>query len=81
MKDKFYSCERPDEEYYDAMSQAYVWYREGKLPSYSSGICESLTAGYGRLDELGYWEFPLNVSQDGAATVEEETLWTQKWII
>ncbi|CAM0067906.1 hypothetical protein VPHK406_0270 [Vibrio phage K406] len=61
---KFYSYDRSDEVYYEAMAQAYVWYREGKLPTYSTGICGSLTAGYGRLDELGYWEYPLNVKED-----------------
>jgi len=31
----------------------------GKTPMFSTGICESLTCGYGKLDEYGYWEFPL----------------------
>ena len=26
---------------------------------YSTGIDDSLTRGYGRLDEFGFWEFPL----------------------
>ena len=38
---------------------AFRWYLEGKKLSFSSGICESLTAGYGEIDGLGYWEFPL----------------------
>lgn len=31
----------------------------GEKPGFSTGICESLTCGYGKLDEYGYWEFPL----------------------
>lgn len=71
--DKFYSADRSDEEYYAAMSQAYVWWREGKVPSYSQGICESVTAGYGKFDEYGYWEYPLNVlyTEDGVVITEE----------
>lgn len=29
------------------------------IPSYSTGICENLTCGYGMLDRNGYWQFPL----------------------
>lgn len=39
-------------------------FRDGEKPSYSTGICESITAGYGRLDQYGYWEFPLPVNQE-----------------
>jgi hypothetical protein len=31
----------------------------GIKPSFSTGVCESLTCGYGILDDSGYWEFPL----------------------
>ena len=31
----------------------------GEHPKFSSGICGSITAGYGRLGESGYWQFPL----------------------
>ena len=34
-------------------------FAEGKKPAFSTGICESLTCGYGKLDDNGYWEFPL----------------------
>lgn len=34
-------------------------YNSGKRPSFSTGICDSLTCGYGNLCENGYWEFPL----------------------
>lgn len=71
----FYSCERSDEEYYEAMSQAYTWLLEGIEYSYSQGICGSLTAGYGKLDEYGYWEYPLNVGIDsqGQPFIMEES--------
>ena len=39
--------------------RALMLYSEGKVPQHSSGICETHTAGYGKLDENGYWEFPL----------------------
>lgn len=32
---------------------------EGQQPKFSSDIADQLTAGYGKLDELGCWEFPL----------------------
>ena len=34
-------------------------WEDGELPSFSTGICGSLTCGYGKLDDYGYWEFPL----------------------
>lgn len=34
-------------------------WESGEKPTFSTGICESLTCGYGKLDEYGYWEFPL----------------------
>lgn len=34
-------------------------FNSGEKPSYSTGICENITCGYGRLDPCGYWEFPL----------------------
>lgn len=38
-------------------------YDLGEHCSYSKGICGTITAGYGMLDEYGYWEFPLDVNQ------------------
>ena len=43
--------------------KALEMFHSGMKPSYSTGICESLTAGYGELDAYGYWEFPLTVNQ------------------
>lgn len=34
------------------------WAR-GEHPGFSSGIYGSITAGYGDLDDNGYWQFPL----------------------
>lgn len=36
----------------------------GEQPGFSTGICESLTCGYGNLDNYGYWEFPLYPAED-----------------
>lgn len=38
---------------------AKVLFRLGVKPGYSTGICESITSGYGKLDDNGYWEYPL----------------------
>ena len=46
------------EEDYD-IRVALTKYATGNIPNHSSGICETHTAGYGKLDENGYWEFPL----------------------
>lgn len=43
--------------------EAYRRFKDGVVPTYSTGICESTTAGYGKLDDNGYWEFPLYVNQ------------------
>lgn len=31
----------------------------GRRPNVSTGICGSITYGYGRLDNNGYWQFPV----------------------
>ncbi len=31
----------------------------GEEPTFSTGTCEFLTAGYGEISEFGYWEYPL----------------------
>jgi hypothetical protein len=43
----------------DAYLEAIRRFESGEKPGFSTGICESLTCGYGTLDDLGYWEFPL----------------------
>jgi hypothetical protein len=39
-------------------------YKAGEKPSYSTGICGSITCGYGKLDQNGYWEFPLYLEEE-----------------
>lgn len=39
--------------------EALVRWERGEKPSFSTGVCESLTCGYGELDPYGYWQFPL----------------------
>lgn len=36
----------------------------GEEPGFSSGVCDSLTCGYGKLDHNGYWEFPLYPAEE-----------------
>jgi len=43
----------------DSNEFAKILYRMGMKPRYSMGICESLTCGYGKLDDNGYFEYPL----------------------
>ncbi len=53
-----------EEQHQIASNEAYRRYRNGEAPSFSTGICEFLTAGYGHLDAYGYYEFPLNVDNE-----------------
>lgn len=39
-------------------------FKSGQKPSFSSGICGSVTAGYGHLCSNGYFQFPLYVNQE-----------------
>jgi len=36
-----------------------ILFRLGFKPNYSTGICGSLTAGYGELSFNGYWQYPI----------------------
>lgn len=31
----------------------------GEVPCFSTGIDDLITAGYGRLDDHGFWQYPL----------------------
>jgi hypothetical protein len=42
-----------------AIATAVEFHNKGVSPRFSMGICEELTVGYGKIDEYGYWEFPL----------------------
>ena len=46
------------------IKQAYQRFFAGEKPSFSTGICETPTAGYGELGTLGYFEYPLNTVPD-----------------
>lgn len=46
------------------MEHAYDLYEQGVKPSYSCNIADVITAGYGKLDYCGEWEFPLIVDQE-----------------
>ena len=52
-------------------------WKAGEKPSFSTGICESLTAGYGELDSCGYWEFQLPYPAEQWMTERQHpmTLW------
>lgn len=39
--------------------EAFKRYLRGDLLTFSTGICESLTAGFGKCNDYGYWEYPL----------------------
>ena len=55
--------------------EAELRWQSGVRPCFSTGICESLTCGYGKLDDHGYWEFPLYPAEDylpqGSKTMEK----------
>ena len=40
----------------------------GVTPSWSHGIHEGVTAGYGSLDDYGFWEYPLIVIEERPAS-------------
>jgi hypothetical protein len=42
---------------------AKILLRMGRTPRFSSAIDGSLTAGYGRLDEFGFWQYPLKKNE------------------
>ena len=44
--------------------EAELRWQSGARTRFSTGIRESLTCGYGKLDDYGYWEFPLYPAED-----------------
>lgn len=60
-----------NEQWIKNREQAYHWYEQGYPPTFSTGICGTTTAGYGILDEFGYWQYPLIVDQDTDKIVTE----------
>jgi hypothetical protein len=61
----------------DYETEALRRWESGEKPSFSTGICESLTAGYGKLDDHGYWEFQLPYPAEQWMTNRQKqmTLW------
>lgn len=53
-----------NEQYENNESIALQMWDNGEKPSFSTGICGSLTCGYGKLDENGYWELPLYPAEE-----------------
>lgn len=63
-------------------------FQDGFNPSISSGICGSLTVGYGILDENGYWEYSLpsaywtksiaDLSRDTSSSTDEMLTYESK---
>jgi hypothetical protein len=51
---------------------AYKRYAKLEQPTYSTGVCDSTTAGYGALDKYGYWEYPLEVDQGTLEIIPRE---------
>ena len=49
---------------------------KGEAPKFSTGLCGGITAGYGELDEHGYWEYPLPypIIQEILKGVDNESL-------
>ena len=47
----------------DIEQHALFLWQQGRLPGFSTGICESLTCGYGKLDIYGYWQYPLRPAE------------------
>lgn len=39
--------------------EAFTRYLRGDKLTFSMGICEGTTAGFGECDNYGYWEYPL----------------------
>lgn len=49
------------------------WAR-GELPFFSTNILDQLTCGYGALDDMGFWQFPLHPAEDYLEQVREKRL-------
>lgn len=59
---KFWQCQLSDEQLDKNKQLAKQWHKEGKKPDLSWSIGDFPTAGYGQLDDHGYFEYPLSVN-------------------
>lgn len=69
MKDFYKQLEQLPE----SLKEGYILLRKGYEPSYSTGVCGSLTCGFGDLNDYGYFEYPISVheTEDRYLTLEE----------
>lgn len=62
--EQWFQADLTDDEFEDNKHIAIKMFKEGYEYTFSNGICESMTAGYGRCDGYGYFEYPLPVDQE-----------------
>ena len=57
----------------ESLKEGYILLRKGYEPEYSTGICETLTCGFGELGDYGYFEYPIAVHETESRylTIEE----------
>ena len=73
MIQQYYTADMDDDQFEANRKKAYEYYESWTTPCFSTGICGSVTAGYGRLDFYGYWEYPLFVDQNNLKVVPLES--------
>jgi hypothetical protein len=62
--EKYYNFAQPrtvnnHEQDRDNEAEARRLWNNGVRPGFSTGTCGHLTCGYGKLDQYGYWQYPL----------------------
>lgn len=48
----------------ESLKTGYQLLESGEVPNYSTGTCGCTTSGFGKLDDYGYFEHPLSMSED-----------------
>lgn len=61
---KFWQSDLPEWQLKANKLIAKHWYKYGKIPDISISIAGTYTAGYGQIDDHGFFEFPLDVDQE-----------------
>lgn len=61
---KFWQSNIPEWELKINKILAKAWYKNGMKPDISVSIADTYTAGYGKMDDHGFFEFPLDVDQE-----------------
>lgn len=56
----FYVCDIPEERYLQNKRMAHYWQSVGIHPAMSTDIFCNRVQGYGRMDQMGYFEYPLH---------------------